>query len=162
MKNVVMTAALAALALSTGACSMQQSTAQQLNTTNANSRIYIGSLTCNVGGSTGYLLGSAKPLDCVFLGKDGVSTAHYTGTIDKVGIDIGYTKAVHTIWRVYSLGSDRGPTQIGGTYVGEQGTVAAGNQAGGADAMGERRAHCQSSRASFHWPSSSHHSSFTP
>ena len=131
MKNVVMTAALAALALSTGACSMQQSTAQQLNTTNANSRIYIGSLTCNVGGSTGYLLGSAKPLDCVFLGKDGVSTAQYTGTIDKVGIDIGYTKAVHTIWRVYSLGSDRAPTQIGGTYVGEQGTVAAGNQAGG-------------------------------
>ena len=131
MKNVVMTAALAALALSTGACSMQQSTAQQLNTTNANSRIYIGSLTCNVGGSTGYVLGSAKPLDCVFLGKDGVSTARYTGTIDKVGIDIGYTKAVHTIWRVYSLGSDRAPTQIGGTYVGEQGTVAAGNQAGG-------------------------------
>lgn len=131
MKNVVMVAAMAALALSTGACSMQQSSAQQLNTTNANSRIYIGSLTCNVGGSTGYVLGSAKPLDCVFLGKDGVSTAHYTGTIDKVGIDIGYTRAVHTIWRVYSLGSDRGVTQIGGTYVGEQGTVAAGNQAGG-------------------------------
>ncbi|MGQ3297462.1 DUF992 domain-containing protein [Reyranella sp.] len=131
MKNVVMTAALAALALSTGACSLQQSSAQQLNTTNANSRIYIGSLTCNVGGSTGYILGSAKPLDCVFLGKDGVSTAQYTGTIDKVGIDIGYTKAVHTIWRVYSLGSDRGATQLSGTYVGEQGTVAAGNQAGG-------------------------------
>ena len=77
------------------------------------------------------MLGSAKPLDCVFLGKDGVSTAQYTGTIDKVGIDIGYTKAMHTIWRVYSLGSDRGVTQIAGTYVGEQGTVAAGNQAGG-------------------------------
>ena len=131
MKNVVMTATLAALALSTGACSLQQSSAQQLNTTNANSRIYIGSLTCNVGGSTGYILGSAKPLDCVFLGKDGVSTAQYTGTIDKVGIDIGYTKAVHTIWRVYSLGSDRGATQLSGTYVGEQGTVAAGSQAGG-------------------------------
>ena len=41
------------------------------------------------------------------------------------------SKAVHTIWRVYSLGSDRGVTQIGGTYVGEQGTVAAGGQAGG-------------------------------
>ena len=39
MKNVVMTATLAALALSTGACSMQQQSAQQLNTTNANSRI---------------------------------------------------------------------------------------------------------------------------
>ena len=131
MKNVVMAAAMAALALSTGACSMQQSTAQQLNTTNANSRIYIGSLTCNVGGSTGYVLGSAKSLDCVFLSRDGVTTAQYTGTIDKVGIDIGYTRAVHTIWRVYSLGNVRGPTNLGGTYVGEQGTAAAGSQAGG-------------------------------
>ena len=131
MKNVVTAAAMAALALSTGACSLQQSSAQQLNTTNANSRIYIGSLTCNVGGSTGYLLGSAKPLDCVFLAKDGVSTAQYTGTIDKVGIDIGYTKAVHTIWRVYSLGSTRGPRDLSGNYIGEQGTAAVGSQAGG-------------------------------
>jgi hypothetical protein len=110
---------------------MKQSTPQQLNTTNANSRIYIGSLSCNVGGSTGYVLASSKTLDCVFLDKDGVRTAQYTGTIDKVGIDIGYTKAVHTIWRVYSLGSTRGPNNLGGTYLGEQSTIAAGSQAGG-------------------------------
>ena len=35
----------AALALTVGGC-MQQSTPQQLNTTNANSRIYIGSHCC--------------------------------------------------------------------------------------------------------------------
>ena len=93
--------------------------------------IYIGSLTCNVGGSTGYVLASRKSLDCVFLDKDGVQSAEYTGSIDKVGVDIGYTKAVHTIWRVYSLGSVRGPYNLSGTYVGEQGTVAAGQQAGG-------------------------------
>jgi len=131
MKHLLKAAAAATLVLAAGACTMGQSSPQQLNATNANSRIYIGSLTCNVGGSTGYLLGSSKPLDCVFLGKDGVSSAQYTGTIDKVGIDIGYTKAVHTIWRVYSLGSDRGVRDISGTYVGEQGTVAAGAQAGG-------------------------------
>jgi hypothetical protein len=101
--NKCLSAAVAAtLALATGAC-MQQSTPQQLNTTNANSRIFIGSLTCNVAGGTGYVLGSSKSLDCVFLSKDGVQSAQYTGTINKVGIDIGYTKAVHTIWRVYSL-----------------------------------------------------------
>jgi hypothetical protein len=110
---------------------MNQSSPQQLNTTNANSRIYIGSLSCNVGGSTGYVLASRKTLDCVFLDKEGTLSAQYTGTIDKVGIDIGYTKAVHTIWRVYSLGSVRGPWNLSGTYVGEQGTVAAGQQAGG-------------------------------
>lgn len=132
MKLIVKAAVAATLVLSLGACQqMKQSSAQELNATNANSRIYIGSLSCNVGGGTGYILASRKSLDCVFLSKDGQQSAQYTGTIDKVGVDIGYTKAVHTIWRVYSLGSDRGPTNIGGTYVGEQGTVAAGSQAGG-------------------------------
>ena len=131
MNLIVKTAVAAALAASVAGCNMNQSSPQQLNTTNANSRIYIGSLSCNVGGSTGYVLASRKTLDCVFLDKEGVLSAQYTGTIDKVGIDIGYTKAVHTIWRVYSLGSVRGPWNLSGTYVGEQGTVAAGDQAGG-------------------------------
>ena len=129
--NARLSAAVAAtLALTAGAC-LQQSTPQELNTANANSRIYIGSLSCNVGGSTGYILASKKSLDCVFLNKEGTQSAQYTGTIDKIGVDIGYTKAVHTIWRVYSLGSDRGPRDLSGTYVGEQSSAAAGNQAGG-------------------------------
>jgi len=130
MNKCLSAAATVALALIAGAC-MQQSTPQQLNTTNTNSRIFIGSLTCNIAGGTGYVLGSSKSMDCVFLGKDGVSTAQYSGTINKVGIDIGYTKAMHTIWRVYSLGSDRAANSLSGTYVGEQGTAAAGSQAGG-------------------------------
>lgn len=140
MKHVYKVAAAAVLALSTGACSMNQATPQQLNTTNANSRIYIGSLTCNIAAGTGYILASSKKMDCIFLGKDGVSTAQYEGTINKVGIDIGYTKAMHTIWRVYSLGSDRKADQIAGTYVGEQGTAAAGSQAGGNWIYGGRNA----------------------
>ena len=112
MKKFAMAAATAALALTAGACTMQQSTPQQLNTTNANSRIYIGALTCNIAGGTGYVLGSSKSMECVFLGKDGVSSAQYTGTINKVGIDIGYTKAVHTVWRVYSLGSVQAATAL--------------------------------------------------
>ena len=130
MSKCLSAAAAVAFALTAGAC-MQQSTPQQLNTTNANSRIFIGSLTCNIAGGTGYVLGSSKSMDCVFLGKDGVSTAQYSGTINKVGIDIGYTKAMHTIWRVYSLGSDRAANALSGTYVGEQGTAAVGSQAGG-------------------------------
>ena len=132
MNLVSKTLAAAALAASLAGCNMNQSSPQQLNTTNANSRIYIGSLSCNVGGSTGYVLASRKSLDCVFLDKEGVQSAQYTGSIDKVGIDIGYTRAVHTIWRVYSLGSVRGPYNLSGTYVGEQSSVAAeGKQAGG-------------------------------
>lgn len=132
MNRLVTTAAAAALALVAGACQqMQQQSPQQLNTTNARSRIYIGSLTCNVAGGTGYVLGSSKQMSCVFLSKDGEQSAEYAGTINKVGVDIGYTRAIHTIWRVYSLGSDRGPRDLSGTYVGEQASAAAGSQAGG-------------------------------
>jgi len=42
--------------MATGAC--QQPTGQQLNATNANSQVYIGALTCNVSGGTGYVFGS--------------------------------------------------------------------------------------------------------
>ncbi|WP_020697531.1 DUF992 domain-containing protein [Reyranella massiliensis] len=129
MNRLVTAATAVTLALTAGAC-MQQSSPQQLNTTNANSRIYIGALSCNVAGGTGYVLASSKTMECVFLDRNGQS-AEYSGTINKVGIDIGYTKAVHTVWRVYSLGSDRKANQLSGTYVGEQGTVAAGGQAGG-------------------------------
>lgn len=130
MKTIVKAAVAAVLAVSAVGCAQQ--TPQQLNTSNTNSRIYIGALSCNVGGSTGYVLASQKSLDCVFLNKEGTESAQYVGTVDKVGIDIGYTKAVHTIWRVYSLGNVRGPNNLGGTYVGEQSSAAAaGSQAGG-------------------------------
>lgn len=132
MKRPLFAAAAAALsaALALGLAACEQPTAGQLNQQNSASRIYIGALTCNVGGSTGYVLGSSKSLDCVFLDRDGTS-AQYVGTINKVGIDIGYTKAVHTIWRVYSLGSQKSATALVGTYVGEDSTLAASKQAGG-------------------------------
>ena len=55
--NKCLSAALAAtLVMATGAC--QQPTGPQLNATNANSQVYIGALTCNVSGGTGYIFGS--------------------------------------------------------------------------------------------------------
>ena len=46
MNRLVTAATAVTLALTAGAC-MQQSSPQQLNTTNANSRIYIGALSCS-------------------------------------------------------------------------------------------------------------------
>jgi hypothetical protein len=127
--NKHLTAAVAAaLAVAGGGC--QQQSASQINQQNAGSRIYIGALSCNVSGSQGYVLGSTKQLDCVFIDKNGTS-ASYTGTIHKYGIDIGYTRAVHSIWRVYSLGSEKSATALSGRYIGEDTTIAAGSQAGG-------------------------------
>ena len=84
--NKCLSAAMAAtLAMATGAC--QQPTGQQLNATNANSQVYIGALTCNVSGGTGYVFGSTKDLSCVYLTKDGLSQA-YDGKIRRFGIDV--------------------------------------------------------------------------
>ena len=67
MNKGLSVAVAATLALAAGAC--QQPTAQQFNTTNANSQVYIGALSCNVSGGSGYVFGSTKDLSCVYLTK---------------------------------------------------------------------------------------------
>ena len=133
--NKRLSAALAAtLAMATAAC--QQPTDQQLNATNANSKVYIGALTCSVSGSSGYVFGSTKDLSCVYLTKDGASQA-YDGQIRKFGIDLGFTKDGQIVWHVFQLGALVGagmitnPAALAGNYGGEQVSVAARSSAGG-------------------------------
>lgn len=134
MDKCLSIAMAAILAMASGAC--QQQTARQLNTANANSPIYIGALTCNVSGGSGYLFGSTKDLSCVYLTKDGVSQL-YDGEIRKFGLDIGYTRAGHMIWHVYQIAGLVGdktstdPRFLVGNYGGEQASIAAGSSAGG-------------------------------
>lgn len=128
MNKYLSAAVLGVVVAATGAC--EQQNAQQMNKANAKSKLYIGALSCNVSGSSGYVFGSTKDLDCVFLTSKGTSQ-RYTGKINKFGIDIGYTKAIHTVWHVYTLGSDRGPGSLTGNYGGEDSTVAVGSQVGG-------------------------------
>jgi hypothetical protein len=133
--NKCLSAAVAAtLAMATGAC--QQPTAQQLNTANANSQVYIGALTCNVSGGSGYVFGSSKDLSCVYLTKEGVAQA-YKGEIRRFGLDLGYTRAGHMVWHVYQLAGLVGqpisanPKALVGNYGGEQASIAANASAGG-------------------------------
>jgi len=60
LKRFVSATLVAALGTMAGAC--QQPTATRLNQQNASSRIYLGALSCNVGGSQGYILGGTKQL----------------------------------------------------------------------------------------------------
>lgn len=130
-------AAVALLAVATGGCQTgSESTAQAMNKDYASSKVYIGALTCNVSGSTGYVFGSTKDLSCVYLTKEGVSQV-YDGKIHKFGIDIGYTKSAHLIWHVYQLGgligdaTSTNPKVLAGKYAGEQASVAVSSSAGG-------------------------------
>ena len=136
MTKLVSAAAVATLALALGACQTGQDDPAALNKQYANSKVYIGALSCNVSGSTGYVFASTKDLSCVYVTKDGAEQA-YDGKIRKFGLDIGYTKAGHLVWHVYQLAGLVGdkttinPKILAGNYGGEQASISADARAGG-------------------------------
>jgi hypothetical protein len=83
---------------------------------NAQSRVEVGVLTCNAGGSSGFIIGSTRELRCRFnrQGRD----EFYRGTIDKFGLDIGSTKQAAISWAVLAPTSSAPPRSLNGTYAG--------------------------------------------
>jgi hypothetical protein len=134
--NRVLAAGLAMMAAAALAGCQTQPDAKQMNKQYADSKVYIGALTCKVGGGRGFVLGSTKDLDCVYLTKEGASQA-YRGTIRKFGIDLGYTKEAHMVWHVFQLGGLVGgtlstdPKVLTGDFIGEQAQIVAGAGGGG-------------------------------
>ena len=98
---------------------------------------YIGTLNCNVSGSVGLIFGSSKDLSCVFVTNTG-QTERYEGSIKRFGVDIGFTKATHVLWHVYSLGTDRAAGALQGQFAGGQESIAVGAAAGGTGLFGGR------------------------
>lgn len=91
--------------------------------------VRIGTLSCDIGGGVGYLFGSAKEVDCVFRQSVGNKTTEtYTGTIRKLGVDVGYTTRGRLVWAVFAptAGYHRG--SLSGIYKGAtvEATVVAG------------------------------------
>jgi hypothetical protein len=81
--------------------------------------VRIGYLDCVIGGGVGYVLGSAKEVDCVFQPTVGNELPeHYTGAIRKLGVDIGFTTESRLIWAVFAptAGYHRG--SLSGLYKG--------------------------------------------
>lgn len=89
--------------------------------------VKIGMLSCDVGGGLGYVLGSAKSVDCVFSSTRGTQD-RYSGVIRKMGIDVGFTTRGRLAWAVFAptAGYHRG--SLGGVYQGAtaEATVGAG------------------------------------
>ena len=117
-------------------CQTGQDSAATMNKQNFNSKVDIGSLSCHVSGSSGYIFGSTKDLSCVYTTKDGVEQA-YEGKIRKFGLDIGHTKSAHLVWKVYQLGGLVGgdlssdPKVLTGDFIGEQASISADASIGG-------------------------------
>lgn len=92
-----------------------------------NGGVKIGTLQCDVGGGVGYVVGSAKELNCEFRSTRG-RTDSYQGFIRKVGVDLGFTTRGRLVWAVFAptAGYHRG--SLGGVYDGAtlEATVGAG------------------------------------
>ena len=78
--------------------------------------IRVGDLTCNVASGWGFVFGSSKDLHCTYRGNG--HREHYTGSISKFGVDIGYTEGGVLVWGVFAPTSDMRQGALEGNYVG--------------------------------------------
>ena len=78
--------------------------------------VKVGNLTCNVSSGWGFVFGSTRALNCTFDGPTGVE--YYTGTINKFGVDIGYTTGGVMLWTVVSPTAQLVPGSLSGAYAG--------------------------------------------
>ena len=79
----------------------------------------VGMLRCNEASGWGLVFGSTKDLKCVFTGSEkGAKPVHFTGTINKCGVDIGFTENAVILWAVVSTSNKFTPGDIAGSYGG--------------------------------------------
>ena len=118
MKKLLAAAAVAATALTMSGVAQ------------ADSQVQVGVLTCDVDAGVGYIFGSSKDVDCKFTRK-GYKTEHYSGSIDKLGIDLGITGGGKIAWLVFAATKDVPKKALRGTYVGASAEASLGLGLGG-------------------------------
>jgi hypothetical protein len=91
--------------------------------------VRIGTLTCNVASGWGFVFGSSKGLRCTLSPGPG-RPEYYAGTINKFGVDIGYTQGGVLVWAVFAPTANLGPGALNGNYVGATGSATVGVGAG--------------------------------
>jgi uncharacterized protein DUF992 len=89
------------------------------------SNVRVGGLTCQTGTRVGLLVGSRQHMRCVFRSNEGF-THQYSGTITRVGLDVGVTGGGRLFWGVFAPTSHIGPGALRGNYVGASGTASLG------------------------------------
>jgi len=79
-------------------------------------RIQVGSLNCSLSASIGLVLGSQRNVSCL-LHSDNAPDEPYSGTMTRIGLDIGATSGGRIVWAVFA-GTNRFVGMLDGTYVG--------------------------------------------
>jgi len=86
----------------------------------------LGTLSCEVSGGMGMVIGSNRGISCSFR-QQGRKTERYTGSIGKLGLDIGVSGKSYLNWVVVNTKPTRvGEGDLAGTYVGASAGAAVG------------------------------------
>jgi hypothetical protein len=83
----------------------------------AQDRVQSGSLTCDVSAGIGLIIGSQRNVSCTFTPSSPGPIEYYTGTISKIGLDIGVTTGAVMVWLVFAP-TNRPVGALQGTYAG--------------------------------------------
>lgn len=129
MKKTITLALAAVLALGTTASAADMTPSRKHHARQQvadEPRERLGTLSCEVAGGIGLLIGSSKAVDCTFRQRGG-KTERYTGTIGKLGIDVGVTGKSYLSWVVVNtVPTTIGEGSLAGTYVGASASAAVG------------------------------------
>lgn len=107
-------------------CAQQQAAAPGATPQPSRGGFNVGTMTCNVAGGVGFVFGSSRALACLFTRTDGTAE-RYQGTINRYGVDIGFTRESTIVWAVFAPGT-LAPGALAGDYAGPsaQGTIGVG------------------------------------
>jgi hypothetical protein len=83
----------------------------------AQERIQAGNLSCDVSAGLGLIIGSQRQVYCTFTPSLNGPVETYTGSITRIGIDIGATAGGVMVWAVWSPTS-RPSGALAGAYAG--------------------------------------------
>jgi hypothetical protein len=90
-------------------------------------RVQAGTLTCDISGGIGLIIGSQRSLNCSFTPSLPGPIEFYAGSLTKLGVDLGVTSGGVMVWVVYAPTS-RPAGALAGSYGGAsaEATVVAG------------------------------------
>ncbi|MFG1429490.1 DUF992 domain-containing protein [Xanthobacter sp. V2C-8] len=91
----------------------------------AQSRVQVGELRCTLAPNVSFILGSVRDMSCTFQGRKG-KTRTYTGTIRRLGLDVGVSGKGVLVWGVFAPSSSVRPESLRGNYVGASANAAIG------------------------------------
>jgi hypothetical protein len=117
------------IGLAAGALGLAIGIVGNVTPTLAQGNVQVGTLTCNVAGGWGFVFGSSKSVRCSFA-RAGGRPEHYAGSINKFGVDIGYTQGGVLVWGVFAPSGGLAPGALSGNYVGASGSATVGVGAG--------------------------------